>query len=128
MNLLLDTHAFIWFINGDEALPDKLKVAIQNLDNRCFLSIASLWEMAIKVSLGKLELKADFKQIAEFMEVNEIEVLPITFVHLQMLLKLDFHHRDPFDRIIIAQGAAEELTVLSKDESFSKYDIMLLWE
>src|SRR5688572_26520656 len=114
MQYLLDTHTFIWFINGDNNLPEKVKQGIQNLDNKCFISIASLWEISIKSSLGKLELKAEFSKIADFLLENEIEILPITFEHLQKLLSLKYYHRDPFDRLIIAQGLSEKLTVLSK--------------
>lgn len=127
MNLLLDTHTFIWFINGDTSLPAKVRNEIKNIDNTCFISIASLWEIAIKSSLHKLELKADFNQIASFLVDNDIEILPIAFEHLQKLLKLKYHHRDPFDRIIIAQGATAKLTILTKDENFKKYRVKILW-
>jgi PIN domain nuclease of toxin-antitoxin system len=99
MDFLLDTHTFIWFINGDSLLPEQIQEEIKDINNRCFISIASLWEMAIKVSLDKLELKADFNKIAGFLVDNDIEILPISFEHIQKLLKLEFHHRDPFDRI-----------------------------
>ena len=102
MDLLLDTHTFIWFLNGDDSLSSKVKDVISDTSNRCYISIASIWEIAIKVSLNKLELKSDFHKIIDFISDNDIEVLPITFPHLQYLIGLDFHHRDPFDRIIIA--------------------------
>ena len=95
MELLLDTHTFIWFINGDTSLPDNVKDAIKDIRNKCFISIASIWEIAIKIGLGKLELNADFNKIADFLAINDIEMLPITFEHLQKLLKLQYHHRDP---------------------------------
>jgi PIN domain nuclease of toxin-antitoxin system len=128
MELLLDTHALIWFINGDDLLPDNVQDAIKDIRNKCFLSIASLWEIAIKTSLGKLELKSDFNKVADFLSANDIDILPITFEHLQKLLNLKYHHRDPFDRIIIAQGMAEKLTVLTKDETFKKYRVKIMWE
>ena len=128
MDLLLDTHAFIWFINGDAALPQKVVDAIKNVENKCFISIASLWEIAIKSSMKKLELKSDFDKIADFLIDNDIEILPISFEHLQRVLTLEFHHRDPFDRIIISQGLVERLTILSKDEHFPSYTDRILWK
>lgn len=127
MDLLLDTHTFIWFINGDKALPDKLKKTIKNIDNACYLSIASVWEIAIKFGMGTLKLKSGFNEIAEFADKNEIEILPVDFVHLQRLLELNYHHRDPFDRIIIAQGISEKLTIVTKDEQFKKYPVKIMW-
>lgn len=114
MQLLLDTHPFIWFINGDNQLPEKVKRLIADIENGCFLSVASIWEIAIKTSLGKLELQSGFDRITDFLFDNDIETLPIKFEHLQTLLKLEYYHRDPFDRIIISQGIAENLTVLSR--------------
>lgn len=127
MPFLLDTHTFIWFINGDSALPDQVVSKIKNLDNQCFMSVASLWEIAIKIKLNKLSLISDFNKIAEFLDENQIEILPITFEHILSLNNLEFHHRDPFDRIIIAQGISEELTILTKDKNFSLYDVTIFW-
>ena len=127
MQLLLDTHAFIWFISGDEAMPSKVIDAIRNIENKCYISIASIWEIAIKSSLKKLELKSDFNKIIDLLIENEIELLPITFAHLQALIQLEFHHRDPFDRLIIAQGSVEQLTIITKDEQFVKYTNNILW-
>jgi len=128
MDLLLDTHAFIWFISGDTALPQKVVDAIKNVENKCFISIASLWEIAIKSSLKKLELKSDFNRITDQLADNDIEILPITFEHLQRALTLEFHHRDPFDRIIISQGLVERLIIVSKDEHFPSYTDRILWK
>ena len=127
MQFLLDTHTFIWFINGDRQLPEGIINEVKNVDNRCLISIASIWEIAIKSSLKKLELKADFNKIGRFLTDNDIEILPITFEHIQILINLPFHHRDPFDRIIISQGISEELVVMSKDENFKKYDVNIRW-
>jgi len=128
MNLLLNTHALIWFINGDNQLPDKSIKLICNLETKCFVSIASIWEIAIKFSLGKLDLNGGFDQISKIMKRYEIELLPITFEHLQKLLTLPFHHRDPFDRIIISQGLTEKYTIVTKDENFPKYDVRIIWD
>ncbi|MBD0331752.1 MAG: type II toxin-antitoxin system VapC family toxin [Chitinophagaceae bacterium] len=128
MDLLLDTHPFIWFLNGDEQLPANLKNIIADITNKCFLSIASLWEIAIKSSLGKLELKGDFNQIAGFLSDNDIALLPITFEHLQRLMQHPFHHRDPFDRIIITQALTEGLSIAAKDKIFPNYGINCIWQ
>ncbi len=128
MDLLLDTHSFIWFLNGDEQLPQNLKNSIADTTNDCFLSIASLWEIAIKSSLGKLELKGNFNRIAIFLTENDIEILPITFGHLQRLLQLPFHHRDPFDRIIIAQALTDGLPIATRDEKFANYNVNCIWQ
>ena len=127
MNLLLDTHAFIWFMEGAKTLPKSSRHAIEDIKNNCFISIASIWEIAIKSSLGNLKLRSDFSQITDFLENNEIDHLPIGFDHLQKLLSLTYHHRDPFDRIIIAQALTENLTFVSRDENFPKYTDNLLW-
>jgi PIN domain nuclease of toxin-antitoxin system len=127
MNILLDTHTFIWFINGDKSLPDKVIAKIKNVENQCFFSIASIWEIAIKMKLNKLQLKSDFNEITSLCFENEIEILPVTFEHIQELNNLELHHGDPFDRLIIAQGISEKLTVLTKDENFHLYKVKCLW-
>jgi len=128
MNLLLDTHALIWFINGDNQLPEKSIKLIKNLDNKCFVSIVSIWEIAIKLSLGKLDLHGGFDEISRILRRYEIELLPITFEHIQTLMSLDYHHRDPFYRIIISQGFVENLSIVTKDENFPKYNIKIVWD
>jgi PIN domain nuclease of toxin-antitoxin system len=97
MSFLLDTHTFIWFINGDLSLPKRVVNEIKNLNNQCFVSIASIWEIAIKSKLNKLSLLSEFDKIVEFLDENQIEILPITFNHILSLNELEIHHRDPFD-------------------------------
>jgi PIN domain nuclease of toxin-antitoxin system len=128
MNILLDTHALIWFINGDRQLPDKAISIIKDLKTNCYVSIASIWEIAIKQSLGKLELNGGLDDISDIMVKYEIELLPITFDHIQKLLTLEYFHRDPFDRIIISQGITENFTIISRDEIFQKYTTKVLWD
>ena len=128
MNLLLDTHVLIWFINGDDQLPEKSINLIKNLENRCFVSLVSIWEIAIKLSLGKIDVRGGLDEISKIMRRYELELLPITFEHLQKLMTLDFHHRDPFDRIIISQGLVEKLEVVTKDENFPYYNIKIVWD
>jgi len=128
MELLLDTHALIWFLNGDKQLPEKSIKLINNLNIRCHVSIASIWEIAIKLSLKKLELNDKFEEISKNIRQYEIELLPITFEHIQKLLTLKFHQNDPFDRIIISQGLVEKLTIVTKDENFPKYNVKTVWK
>lgn len=127
MDLLLDTHAFIWFMDGDDSLPERSINAIKDIRNDCFVSAASLWEIAIKLSLKKIELKSGFNKINNFILDNEIDILSITFIHLQKLITLPFYHRDPFDRIIISQGLSENFTIVTKDKEFENYTNAILW-
>lgn len=124
---LLDTHTLIWFIEGSKELSQTARQTIEteNADN--YVSIASLWEIAIKVSLGKLELKTPFNQIDRQIIQNGFEVLPVTFEDTLIVSTLPFHHRDPFDRIIIAQAITNKLTIISKDGLFSSYTTKVIW-
>ena len=126
MDILLDTHIFIWFLNGDEQLSYSNRKLIEDDSNNFFLSIASIWEIAIKHSLQKLELKGNFSQICVFLTENDIKVLSITFEHIQHLLNLEGHHRDPFDRMIIAQAKSEQLKIVTKDRIFMKYEVEVI--
>lgn len=128
MQLLLDTHALIWFINGDKSLSEKARNLIKNLENECFVSIASVWEIAIKLSLGKLELNCSFNDLSKLLIESEIEILPISFEHINYLLSLEFHHRDPFDRIIISQGIIEKMAIVTKDDNFINYRVKTIWK
>ncbi|RYY29213.1 MAG: type II toxin-antitoxin system VapC family toxin [Sphingobacteriaceae bacterium] len=116
MQFLLDTHTFIWFINGNNSLSNTAVNNIKNINYKCYISITSIWEIAIKANLNKLDLKYGFDKIPDLLINNEIEILPITFEHIQMLNKLEFHHKDPFDRVIIAQAITEKFTVITVDE------------
>jgi len=124
---LLDTHTFIWFMNGDENLSVKVKKIITDKNNDCLLSIASIWEIAIKIQIGKLELKNPFNHIVLLLSTYNIEILPVNFEHLQALLQLDMVHRDPFDRVIIAQGIFQKLTILTIDKNFRHYPVKCIW-
>lgn len=127
MNLLLDTHAFIWFFNGDKQLSNSARRLITDTDTSCFLSIASVWEIGIKTRLGKLELRGDLDEMAAFMKAGSIALLPIAIGHIQRLQALPFHHRDPFDRLLIAQAFAERLTLISRDAIFQQYEVPIVW-
>ncbi len=127
MRNILDTHTLIWFLNGDEQLSTKAKKAIEKSGTINFVSIASLWEMAIKTSLGKLEMKSNYSKVAELLEDNGFQILPITFADTLLLLSLPLHHKDPFDRIIITQSISNNLTIITRDQYFSQYKIEQLW-
>jgi PIN domain nuclease of toxin-antitoxin system len=128
MRYLLDTHTLIWFIMGDPNLPVHLRTLIETLENQRLVSVASLWEIAVKVSLGKLDIGSSFEQfIPGQLNANRIEILPISVTHLQRIAQLPFHHRDPFDRLIIAQSLVEDIPVLSRDRQFDQYEILRLW-
>ena len=127
MQYLLDTHTFLWFLEGSDYLPQKVRSEITDGSNSCFLSIASLWEIAIKLRIKKLKLQFQFDKFPDLLDENDIELLPLTFDHVYKLLSLDLHHRDPFDNILIAQGIAEDLTIITKDENFSRYNARIFW-
>ncbi len=127
MNFLLDTHALIWFLNGDKDLSTKSRKAIESLDSINFISIASLWEIAIKISLERLELKMPLQTLSDELLNNDFQILPITFEDILILSKLKFHHRDPFDRLIISQAINNNFTLISKDKQFESYKVKLLW-
>ena len=128
MKLLLDTHTFLWFIAGNPNLSNTARNAIEDINNQRFISIATLWEISIKVSIRKLKIGIAFTELVE-QEVygNAIEILEISSEHLDELVKLPFHHKDPFDRLIIAQSLVEDATLISKDAAFQSYPIKLLW-
>ena len=129
MRFLLDTHSFLWFIGGDEQLPLAARQVIAEIDHEIFLSIASLWEIAIKVSLGKLGLRKPFDElIVEQLSTNDIKVLPIDIGTLSLVTNLQFHHRDPFDRLIIAQAILEKMPIIGKDSEFARYPVDLVWK
>jgi len=131
MDFLLDTHALIWFLNGDKNLPEKIKKIIEDENNTCYVSIASLWEMAIKISKGnRLLLNVEFDEIDHAIAELNIGIIPIETSHLRIISLLKFYpnHKDPFDRIIIAQAKTEKLPLISLDKEFKKYGVKLLWD
>jgi len=128
MKLLLDTHSFLWFIGGSSKLSVNARMLIENVTNQSVLSMASLWEMAIKVSSGKLNLVQPFETfIPQQMSLNGIGLLEILFPHTLVVATLPFHHRDPFDRLIIAQAMVEQIPIVSCDTKFDEYAITRLW-
>ncbi|MEM8886986.1 MAG: type II toxin-antitoxin system VapC family toxin [Bacteroidota bacterium] len=121
MNLLLDTHAVLWFITDDPKLPENTKNLIKDGNNLVYVSIASYWELSIKYALGRLDLRESLEEIYKVIGRSDFEILQISPDHLLRTAKLQHHHRDPFDRLLIGQALTEALPILSKDGMFKKY-------
>ena len=127
MKLLIDTHTFLWFIHDNPNLSDYAASLLES-DADLLLSIASLWEIAIKVNLQKLTLPDAYETfIPHQIQVNSIEILPIAIEHLAVAVKLPLHHRDPFDRLLISQAIAEQVSIISIDQKFDNYAVDRLW-
>ena len=128
MKLLLDTHALLWFIAGSASLSAAARSAIEDAANEKFVSIVSIWETAIKISIGKLSLTAPFDDLFPHqLMINGFELLPVKVEHTSVVASLPFHHRDPFDRLLIAQTIEEKMTLVSADQIFDDYGINRLW-
>ena len=128
MRILIDTHAFLWLLTDDGRLSERAREVFLDTKNKIYLSAASLWEITIKLSLGKLKLKkAWMETIQTEMKRNLIIWLPIEMPHCEQVTKLPFHHRDPFDRMLIAQAMVEGMHVLTNDTDFSEYSIKSIW-
>lgn len=128
MNLLVDTHAVIWFITDSPNLPVAVRKIIEEKENNCYVSLASFWEMGIKYSLDRLELNAGLEVIFQIIEESGFELLPITPGHVLEIAKMQFYHQDPFDRLIIGQAITEDLCIVTKDEQFQKYGVPIIWK
>ncbi len=127
MKILLDTHIFLWFINNDPQLSPTAKTLLES-DVDLVLSAASLWEISIKVSIGKMTLPKPFEIfIPEQIQQNQIEILPIEINHLTHVSTLPFHHKDPFDRLLISQSFAEGIPIVSVDTMFDQYNVNRRW-
>jgi len=128
LNLVLDTHAFLWIVSDDKKLSRKTKKLFLNKSNDIYLSAASIWEMAIKISLGRLTLDEPLESFIETHAVgNNIKILDIKSKHLYKIENLPFHHRDPFDRIIIAQCMIENYFIVGSDKAFDSYPVSRVW-
>jgi PIN domain nuclease of toxin-antitoxin system len=128
VKLLLDTHSFLWFIAGNTRLTPKCRAMIEDDENEKLVSIASVLEIAIKTSIGKLSLDQPFADlIPKQLRQNNFQLHPLTLENATLLANLPFHHRDPFDRMIIAQSLTENLPVLSNDEAFDAYGVKRIW-
>lgn len=127
MNYLLDTHTFLWFIAGSKELSGNAKQIIQEPDNNKFISIASFWEIAIKLKIEKIEIDLPFKELKNQVFVNGFQILPIVFEDTLRLSTLALHHRDPFDRIIISQAFQNKMYIITRDPEFRKYTNKIIW-
>ncbi len=126
MEFLLDTHAFLWYLLGDSNLGSKAKEAIDTKTGLYF-SIASLWEISIKINVGKLQLNRSFEDLPKELEYINVQIIPITFEDTEIYTSLPLHHRDPFDRILVAQTMNHSLVLISCDEAFDAYPIQRVW-
>jgi len=126
MRLLLDTHALLWYAMGDPRIGSEAKVLIDDLDNEAYVSMAALWEIAIKYSIGKLELPQPFKPYIAWL-LEQIQVKVLSLQDINMVSELRLYHRDLFDRIMIAQAHNQDLVFLSGDSKVNQYDIQVIW-
>lgn len=128
MNVLLDTHTLLWFITDDPRLSQTALELIDDPSNDKFVSIVSIWEIAIKVSTGKITLTAPFDELFPHqLQINGFDLLPVKIGHTSFVTSLPFHHRDPFDRLLAAQSLTEGMSLVSIDDVFDDYDVTRLW-
>lgn len=128
MNVLLDTHAFLWWVTGDARLSSLAQQIFSDIGNTLFLSAASAWEIAIKAQLGKLQLlDTPERVITKHMTLNAIQAWPILIHHSLHTYTLPLHHRDPFDRILIAQSQVDNMPLLTADPLIAQYPMQTLW-
>jgi PIN domain nuclease of toxin-antitoxin system len=128
MNTLLDTHVVLWYLQGNSNLSLSVRSIIEQKQNVLYFSIASLWEIAIKQGLGKLQLQRPFRDLEPALTQLNIQILSITFTDTETYLSLPLHHRDPFDRILVAQAINRSLVLVSRDAYLDAYPIQRLWQ
>ena len=124
MNLLLDTHVFLWWCDQNSQLKDEASEAIANPDNTIYISVASAWEIAIKEALGRLKTPG---QVEDAVEKNRFSPLGISFAHARTAGALPLHHRDPFDRMLVAQAQTDRLVIVTHDSILQPYQVDILW-
>jgi len=128
MKILLDTHTLLWFIAGSQSLSSASRLLIEDPENQKFVSIASIWEIAIKVSTGKMSLVAPFDDLfPNQLDINGFALLAVKVEHASVLSALPFHHRDPFDRLLIAQSIVEDFVIITTDSHFADYPVKKFW-
>lgn len=128
MKFLLDTHTFMWIEEKNPALSPRVQKFVDDRQNDLFLSYVSIWEIQIKLSIGKLDSKSPLNErVILAQTTTQLQLLPIKLEHIYMLNELPMHHRDPFDRLLIAQSIYEGIPLISKDEKFGAYDLQLVW-
>ncbi|MCL4139931.1 UNVERIFIED_CONTAM: hypothetical protein GTU68_040433 [Idotea baltica] len=126
MKYLIDTHILLWNMENHPRLSNKARKILEDTSNEIFISHASLWELAIKKSIGKIQLVLPFSQLEQQLINRGFQFLPFTSEAYQALMELPFHHRDPFDRMMIAQAKVHGYTLITADETFHSYDVNLL--
>jgi PIN domain nuclease of toxin-antitoxin system len=127
MGYLLDTHTIIWYVENNPNLPQRIRNIIENQPKPVIFSLASIWEMSIKTGLGKLSLSLTLNQIVDKLVNEGLIFLPIKLDHTVVVQTLPHHHRDPFDRMLIAQSDVEKCTILTRDPAFDDYNVSVLW-
>ncbi len=128
MNLLLDTHALLWFLNDDRQLVPNAKATIEDPANKKFVSVATCWEIAIKVGLKKLDLGESASVfLPRELSANKFDLLGIELAHVVFIESLPIHHKDPFDRLLIAQSLLETMPVVTADAMFDQYGVTRIW-
>lgn len=127
MDNLLDSHTLIWFIGGDDKLSEPAKMAVELNAPNNYVSIVSIWEIAIKINVGKLKLKTSFEDFIKNINHNSFQILPVSTADALAVSSFPLHHRDPFDRMIIAQAQNYGLQIITKDTVFKYYDVSVLW-
>ena len=127
MKYILDTHTFIWWNDDPQLLSEKVVALCEDPSNKLFVSLASVWEMQIKLQLKKLKLSASLESIIEQQQANNIELLTLTTQHILNLSTFPMHHKDPFDRLIISQANMDNAILLSADKKFELYDVKVDW-
>ena len=124
-NILIDTQILIWISEKDAKIKKLWFDEIADMNNNIYISIVSFWEIAIKMSIGKLQMKIDLQQLFDFVKLTEINILPILTEKIKLVKDMPFHHKDPFDRMIVSQAKYHNYIIISSDKMFSKYDITL---
>jgi len=127
MKYILDTQTIIWFSEGNKKISELCNKIITDINNICYISVASVWEMAVKIKINKLSLNISLNEFIEELQKQHFSFLKINFRHAASISELELHHRDPFDRIIIAQAKVENIPIISNDKKFDAYPITRIW-
>jgi PIN domain nuclease of toxin-antitoxin system len=127
MRYLLDTHILIWHLEGNAQLPEQIKDEIFNVDNSFFVSVVSLWEVAIKMDIGKYRFDGGLSAFNKLVKNSGFDILSIKNEHMEKLFDFPLIHRDPFDRLLIATAKYEKMTLITADENIQKYDVLWKW-
>ncbi len=128
MNLLLDTHVFVWMHEDPNKISSRAFAELSNPSNKLFLSIASVWELQIKIQAKKFKFKETLEEVIEIEQItNGLQILSVTLTHALHLENLPPHHKDPFDRLLISQAIVENMTLVTADTEFAKYQVNSLW-